>query len=90
MTYFEAKQRLDKWYEGEIVDISPEVLDCCYDAINSKIQKKPKIVSKCSPNAFNGWYDYHCPICNQKFGTTNNPHKVKFCYECGQAIDWEY
>ena len=28
-----AKERLESWYNGEDVDISPEVLDCAYKAI---------------------------------------------------------
>ena len=33
MTYEEVKQRLDEWYESNMAEISPEVLDCCYKAI---------------------------------------------------------
>ena len=29
----QVKQRLEQWYNGDDVDISPEVLDCCYNAI---------------------------------------------------------
>lgn len=33
MSLQQTKQRLEQWYNGDIVDISPEVLDCCYNAI---------------------------------------------------------
>ena len=40
MTYAEVKQRLDEWYDGNDVDISPEVLDCCYSAIRKQVPMK--------------------------------------------------
>lgn len=34
MNMKQAKLRLQRWYNGEDVDISPELLDCAYKAIN--------------------------------------------------------
>lgn len=36
MTIEEAKQRLDDWYNGEDVNISPEFLDVCNEALKFK------------------------------------------------------
>lgn len=33
MEMAQAKARLEEWYDGKVVDISPEVLDCAYKAI---------------------------------------------------------
>ena len=33
MTFAEAKKRLEDWYEDNTVEISPEFLDCCYEAL---------------------------------------------------------
>lgn len=38
----EAKLRLEKWYNGEDVDISPEVLDCAYKAICTYLENETK------------------------------------------------
>lgn len=38
MTYEEAKKRLEDWYEGNCVEIFPELLDCCYDALCMVVQ----------------------------------------------------
>lgn len=35
-----AKQRLESWYNGEDVDISPEVIDCAYKAICDCLENK--------------------------------------------------
>lgn len=35
-----AKRRLESWYNGEDVDISPEVLDCAYKAICDCLENK--------------------------------------------------
>lgn len=38
MTYKEAKKRLEDWYEDNCVEISPELLDCCYKALSEVIK----------------------------------------------------
>ena len=37
MTYEEAKKRLEDWYAGEDVNISPELLTTCYKALTEII-----------------------------------------------------
>ena len=38
MTYQEAKKRLEDWYEDNTVEISPEFLDCCYNALKQAVK----------------------------------------------------
>lgn len=38
MTYEEAKKKLEDWYEDNCVEISPELLDCCYNALRIVVQ----------------------------------------------------
>lgn len=32
---------------------------------------------------------FHCPRCNEILGRTNKDHNIHFCYNCGQAVEWE-
>ena len=38
MTYKEAKERLENWFEDNCVEISPELLYCCYNAIKVVVE----------------------------------------------------
>ena len=85
MTYAEAKQRLEDWYEDNCVEISPELLDCCYRAL--KNITKPNIASwrlhkdgsgtcnKCHFTQKNVWdYDNwqrYCGVCGAEMIDTN-------------------
>lgn len=40
MNMRQAKIRLESWYNGEDIDISPELLDCAYNAINFYLKVK--------------------------------------------------
>ena len=42
MTYEEAKKRLEAWYRGEDVNISPELLTTCYIALTELLSKANK------------------------------------------------
>ena len=75
MNLTEAKERLDAWYAGNDVDISPEVLDCCYKAL-LKVTAEPK-----KPVLIEG--RMRCPNCRK-----NNGSLGFYCDNCGQAIDW--
>lgn len=33
---------------------------------------------------------YHCPMCDKVLSRTNKNHDVRFCYSCGQAVEWDY
>jgi hypothetical protein len=75
MTYAEAKKRLEDWYEDNSVEISPELLDCCYDALKRVTleAKKPRLIGG----------RMMCPNC------LRNERALHFyCDCCGQPIDW--
>lgn len=91
MTYVEAKQRLDDWYAGDDVDISPEVLVCCYNAIRKQIPKK---VIRYSDDESDHVF---CPCCNECIGSNEIIYddfylrgwSAMYCEECGQAMVWQ-
>lgn len=91
MTYVEAKQRLDDWYAGNDADISPEVLVCCYNAIQKQIPKK--IASDGEDE--DDWVK--CPCCNEILGTNESAYnsfdenhwEAIYCHKCGQALMWK-
>ena len=34
------------------------------------------------------WQNYPCPCCKEMLGLNVNKRYVKFCQNCGQALDW--
>lgn len=88
MTYAEAKQRLDEWYNGENVDISPELLVCSYNAIQKQIPKK--VVSEGDDES--DWV--YCPCCDEILGVNESVYKdfynnywhPIYCCRCGQCL----
>ncbi len=87
MTYTETKQRLEDWYETNDVDISPEVLDCCYKAVckqtPTKVTHEASLYKCCT-----------CPDCKnvvdefKQWGDREVRIQAPFCRYCGQALDW--
>lgn len=75
MTFEEAKKRLEDWYEDNMAEISPEFLDCCYEAL-----KRVTLEAK-KPRPIGG--RMMCPNC------LRNERALHFyCDYCGQPIDW--
>lgn len=91
MTYEKAQQRLEEWYDGKNVDISPEVLNCCYKAVLKQI---PLPVIK---NGDDESDDVSCPCCGNHLGPNemvwedfyNRKWSPMHCRECGQSIIWK-
>ena len=89
-TYEEVKQRFDEWYEGQNVDISPEVLNCCYKAILKQI---PQAIMKDGNDESDNVY---CPNCHGLIGSNelvwddfyDRKWAPMHCQECGQSIIW--
>ena len=85
MTFEEAKKKLEDWYEDNCVEISPELLDCCYRAL--QVVTKPNIASwklnrdgsgtcnKCHFTQKNVWdYDNwqrYCGVCGAEMIDAN-------------------
>lgn len=91
MTYEEVKQRLDEWYETNMVEISPEILDCCYDAVLKQIPKKVY----CEGDDESDFV--FCPHCHCYIGMNENVWdeffnrnwKPIYCQKCGQSMIWK-
>ena len=62
------------------VDLHADLLD---EAITRQIPKKP-LLDECQPLIWTTMYN--CPNCDCKFTGGNT---VKFCYQCGQRLDWD-
>ena len=84
MTYEETKQRLDEWLNGECVDITPEILVCCYTAVNKLIPRKPMERDLWETSTATG---HSCPKCGNNF-PIGICKTYKYCPDCGQALDW--
>ena len=67
-----AKARLESWYNGEDVDISPELLDCAYKAICFYLEHET--VNKLK----NGYWMNR---------SKHNDHLWAECSECGFRIE---
>lgn len=90
-TYEKVQQRLEEWYDGKDVDISSEVLDCCYKAVLKQI---PLPVVKDGEDESD---DVFCPHCCSRLGSNEIVWEVFYdrkwspmhCQECGQSIIFE-
>lgn len=64
--------------------------DLVVEALRKQIPKK--VVKKIEFSSYE-YISYRCPICNQHFlskieGEFVAGTKSKYCYKCGQALDW--
>lgn len=48
----------------------------------------PKKVELYKHNGDFKWENYPCPCCGEMLGLEVNKRYVKFCPNCGQALDW--
>ena len=89
MTYKKAKKEIDRRIElARKYDLDPdyiEILEVASEALKRQMPKKPN----------NDIFDEkRCPICLERaiFQTWKHGYpvtvKMKFCQNCGQAIDW--
>lgn len=79
--------------EEAIIDIreniQPIVGGKSLDIAISAIQKQtPKRVELYKHNGDFKWENYPCPCCGEMLGLKVNKRYVKFCPNCGQALDW--
>ena len=78
--------------EGKAVRMANffEGLHIANNALEKQIPKKP--IKKTEFSSYE-YVSYRCPICNQHFlskveGEFVAGTKPKYCYNCGQALDW--
>lgn len=59
-----------------------EDLQMAIKALEKQIPKEPSQLLKNTD-----YFHWECPICHMSYGMATQ--KVKYCYNCGQAIKWE-
>ena len=60
-----------------------------YNTAISALEKQiPKKVELYKHNGDFKWSNYPCPCCGEMLGLKVNKRYVKFCPNCGQALDW--
>lgn len=65
------------------IDLYPEDVQMCIDALEKQIAKKPKnIMAYVSPFEVKDKYAL-CPICNMEV-----VESINWCPFCGQKLDW--
>lgn len=72
MTYEQALHRLDNWYENNCVEISPEFLECCHDALQKVIPMTWHNVKKDGlPPDTEQWKEYNVCVVRQNWPTSS-------------------
>lgn len=59
-----------------------QAVDMAKSALEKQIPKEPSQLLK-----HTDYFHWECPICHMSYGMATQ--KVKYCYNCGQAIKWE-
>lgn len=81
--------------EDEYSRTSLNVLLVCKEALEKQIAKKPYQIEyeteygKVAPVGICGVPYKLCPICNTLVWGSMLDKKKKYCYECGQKLNWE-
>jgi hypothetical protein len=61
----------------------------CESLIISALEKQiPKKVELYTNDGNFKWKNYPCPCCREMLGLNVNKRYIKFCPNCGQALDW--
>ena len=60
------------------ITVSSDWLETVSDAVEKQIPKKPK---------YNGG-ECECPVCGDGWNSNEYGSGMKFCWECGQKLDW--
>ena len=56
--------------------------------VNALKKQVPKRVVLYTNDGVFKWKNYPCPCCGEMLGLKVNKRYVKFCPNCGQALDW--
>ena len=89
MTYEElAKKLKDGVTESDIFDEEgKELISMIIDALEKQTSKKPTLWGDGYADGELIMESYECPECGCIYDFDTNG-KLKFCSECGQALDW--
>lgn len=80
MTYEEI---ITSIYHGEYQPYANQLADnTIVKTLEKQIPKEPSQLLK-----HTDYFHWECPICHMSYGMATQ--KVKYCYNCGQAIKWE-
>lgn len=96
MTYEKAADAIKTWigpmrkiHQGD--DFANEFIDCAEfmtksvvrEAVEKTDSKKPLYIKEHDDI----YFDWQCPNCKREF--IKSTQCVKYCVDCGQALDWE-
>ena len=89
MTYKKAlndlKRQVEHFENGTEFSYSLPPLKVAVKALEKQIPKKVELYT--NDGNFK-WQNYPCPCCKEMLGLNINKRYVKFCPNCGQALDW--
>lgn len=71
-------ERVNIKEETMTITVSADWLETVSDAVEKQIPKKPK---------YNGG-ECECPVCGDGWNSNEYGSGMKFCWECGQKLDW--
>lgn len=87
MSNEEAKENLKEWFNNDgIGEIDAVDFILALNALDKQIPKKVELYKH---NGDFKWGNYPCPCCGEMLGLKVNKRYVKFCPNCGQALQWE-
>ena len=87
MTNEEALNNLKEWFDNDgIGEIDAVDIILALNALEKQIPKKVELYKH---NGDFKWENYPCPCCGEMLGLKVNKRYVKFCPNCGQALQWE-
>ena len=66
------------------IDLHPEEVQMCMDALEKQIAKKPLDVNVTELKS-GVWIDLLCPTCEQSI--VGQPYRPNYCKHCGQKLD---
>ena len=70
---------------AELLEDVKQIENTIIEALEKQIPKKVELYKHCGEYK---WENYPCPYCGEMLGLEVNKRYVKFCPNCGQALDW--
>ena len=75
-------------YVGGFEDTECPQFEAIQVAVNAFEKQIPRRAKLYKHNGDFKWENYPCPYCGEMLGLEINKRYVKFCPNCGQALDW--